>query len=168
MSPRALKIALAVSVGLNVFVLGAVAGGLIIGGKMLAERRPEGRPPVTALVGSLDEPTRERVEDQLRQSALAARGDFETAREARREAVRLAGQETFDRSAVQAALDRSHTAEAAGRRRLEGTVLDVMGDMQAEDRRVFAPALSRRGHERGGRDRRERRRSGPREAPPAS
>ena len=68
MSPRSLKIALAVSMTLNVFVVGAVAGGLIVGGRVLQERR-EARAPVYALARSLDAEERQRVTGALRATA---------------------------------------------------------------------------------------------------
>ncbi|WP_296817253.1 periplasmic heavy metal sensor [Brevundimonas sp.] len=151
MSPRSLKIALAVSVTLNVFVVGAVAGGLIVGGRALQEHR-EVRAPVFALVRSLDAPEQERVRGALRESALAARSDFEAARAARLQAVELASAQTFDRAAVDAALERSHQAEGAGRRRLESTLLDVMADLDPAERQTLSLALVRRGPERGRRD----------------
>ena len=152
MSPRNLKIALAVSVTLNVFVLGAVAGGLIIGGRALQERR-EARAPVFAMAQSLDEATRERVTETLRDTALTSREDFRAARAARREAVELASAETFDRAAIEAALARSHQMEDGGRQRLEASLLDLMADMPQAERQVLAPALARRGHGERGRGR---------------
>lgn len=159
MSPRSLKIALAVSVTLNVFVLGAVAGGLIVGGRILAERQA-GRPPVAALAGALDPADQALLRERLRASADDVRGDFRAARQARREAIELAGAETFDRAAVEAALERSHASERAGRRKLEGTLLDVLETLEPSERERLAPALARRGPDgrgpRGGRDRPER------------
>lgn len=159
MSPRSLKIALAVSVTLNVFVLGALAGGLIVGGRVLAERQ-EGRPPVTRLAGALEPADQALLRERLRDAAEEVRGDFRAARQARREAIELAGAETFDRPAVEAALEQSHEAERAGRRKLEGTLLDVLAELEPEDRERLAPALARRGPEgrgrSGGRDRHER------------
>ncbi|HRH20983.1 MAG TPA: periplasmic heavy metal sensor, partial [Brevundimonas sp.] len=65
----------------------------------------------------------------------------------RSEAINLAGAETFDRAAVEAALTQSREAEARGRGRLEGSLLDVMERLDQADRQRLAPGLSRRGRE---------------------
>lgn len=147
MTDRGLKIALAVSVAVNIFVAGVVVTGLAVGLRGLPGRPHGERPPVISLIQSLDETDRAEAERALRTSALAARGDFETARRLRAEAIDLAGAETFDRPAVEAALARSREAEAAGRSRLEGTMLDLLQRLDQEDRQRLAPAFARRDRE---------------------
>lgn len=159
MTDRGLKIALAVSVAVNIFVAGAVVTGLAVGLRGLPDRPYGERPPVFTLVQSLDEADRAEAEQSLRSSALAARGDFESARRLRAEAIDLAGAETFDRPAVEAALARSREAEAVGRSRLEDTMLDLLQRLDQEDRQRLAPAFARRGRE-GHRGRRFRDRLG--------
>ena len=153
MTDRGLKVALAVSVAVNIFVAGAVVTGLAVGLRGLPERPHRDRPPVISLVQSLDEADRAEAEATLRSTALAARGDFETARRERAEAIDLASAETFDRPAVEAALARSRAAEAAGRARLEGTMLNLLERLDREDRQRLAPALARRGRDGGPRRR---------------
>lgn len=144
MTGRGLKIALGLSVALNIFVSGAAAGALIVGLRAFPDRAYRDRPPVVALIRSLDFADRERVERDLRSSALAARADFQAARRHRLEAVDLAGAETFDRAAVEAALARARQAEGQGRDRLEDTLLDTLEALDREDRQRLAPALARR------------------------
>lgn len=156
MTDRGLKIALGVSIAVNIFVLGAVAGGLIAGVRLLEDRPYRDRPPVIDIVRSLDESDRAALVESLRGAGLAAHDDFESARRARSEAIELAGDETFDRSAVEAALARSREAEGRGRARIEASVLDLMGRLDQEDRQRLAPSLARRGggpdHRRGRRE----------------
>lgn len=166
MTDRGLKVALAVSVAVNIFVAGVVVTGLVVGLRDLPERPHHDRPPVFSLVQSLDEADRAEVEQTLRSTALAARSDFETARRERAEAIDLAGAETFDRPAVEAALARSREAEAAGRSRLEGTMLDLLERFDQEDRQRLAPALARREREGGRRHRLRDMRRDERVAPP--
>ena len=172
MTDRGLKIALAVSVAVNLFVAGAVVTGLAVGLRGLPDRSHGERPPVISLVQSLDEADRAEAERTLRSAALAARGDFETARRLRAEAIELSGAETFDRPAVEAALARSREAEAAGRSRLEGTMLDLLQRLDQDDRQRLAPAFARRGREghrgRRFRDMRREEPSPPAEAPTAA
>lgn len=157
MTDRGLKVALGISLALNIFVIGAVAGGLIMGVRGLDHRPNRERPPVIELVQSLDEADRAEAERTLRESGLAAREDFNTARRFRAEAIALAGAETFDRPAVEAALAQSRAAEAEGRTRLEGSLLDLMGQLDQADRERLAPSLARRGREgRRGPERRAR------------
>ena len=85
MSPRTLKIALVVSVALNLFAVAARGDPV----RRPAPRSKSGSRPSTApartgspmrLVDQLDPAVRERVRETLRASALAARPDFEEAR----------------------------------------------------------------------------------------
>ena len=164
MTERGLKIALAVSVAVNIFVAGVVVTGLAVGLRHLPDRPYGERPPIIAMIRSLDEPDRAQTEQALRTTALAAREDFEAARRLRSEAIELAGADTFDRAAVEAALARSREAEGAGRTRLEGTMLDLLQRLDQEDRQRLAPALARRDREAGpGRRFRDR---GREESPP--
>lgn len=149
MTDRGLKIALAVSVAVNIFVAGVVVTGLAVGLRGIPDRPHGDRPPVFSLVQSLDEGDREEAQQALRSAALSARGDFEEARRLRAEAIDLAGADTFDRPAVEAALARSREAEASGRARLEGTMLDLLERLDQDDRQRLAPAFARRGRERG-------------------
>lgn len=154
MTDRGLKIALGLSVALNVFVIGAVAGGWAVGLRHVEPPARRERPPIIEMVQSLDVADRAEAERTLRQAGLGARQDFETARRHRTEAIALAGAETFDRSAVEAALAESRGAEAAGRMRLEGSVLDLMEQLDQPDREQLAPSLARRGRDgRSGRNR---------------
>ena len=153
MTDRGLKIALAVSVALNVFVVGSVVGGVIVGGRFLAERGRDNRPPALELVRTLPEPAQEAAATTLREAGLQARPQFETARRERAQAVELAAAESFDRQAVAEALARSRESELAGRSRLEGAMLDVLQPLSREERRALAGALARRGPEGRGRGR---------------
>ena len=153
MTDRGLKIALGVSVALNIFVVGAVAGVLVAGLRGLDHRTHRERPPVIQMIQSLDETDRAAAEQTLQGAGLAAREDFDAARTHRSEAINLAGAKTFDRAAVEAALAQSRAAELRGRDRLEGSLLDVMQDLDQADRQRLAPGLARRSRD-GRRDRR--------------
>lgn len=156
MSSRSLKIALAVSVALNVFAAAALGTTWINGrGDADAERSSRGNPMIAALE-AVDAETREGVRNSLRESALAARPDFEAAREARRQAIALAGADAFDAQAVSEALSRSREAELRGRARLEGDAIQILSGLDADDRRALASMLMRKPHREHG-----RRRGGP-------
>lgn len=152
MTPKTLKIALAVSVALNVF---AVAGAVTyvvnrdrIERKIEDQRRPGREGPLAEVLGDLDPAVRDRVRTALRESALAARPDFEAARAARREAIDVAGQPTLDAVRVQSLLDQSRAAEMRGRTRLENGAVAVLGTLTPDERKALTPILQRKGDAR--------------------
>ena len=161
MTPRHLKIALAVSVALNLFAVGALASGAILGPRLAREEAPPpGRVPMLQVVESLPQDQQDAVRRALRENALAARPDFRAAREARLEAVALASGPNFDRAAVAEALARSNAAEMRGRAHLEQGALDLLSDLPSAQRADLAPILTKtgarhrgkRGDRRDGRD----------------
>lgn len=147
MTSRNLKIALAVSVALNVFAAAAVGAVWVARDKIehkVAEAHKSGRrEPVWDVIERMDPAVRDEVKAQLRAAAMQARPDFEEARAARREAIALTGGETFDPVAVAALLERSRASEARGRSRLETGAVEVLSQLSPTDRKALAPILSR-------------------------
>jgi uncharacterized membrane protein len=169
MSNRTLTIAVIASLALNLFVVAAATTLWIsrdnIEARVAEQRRPGRRVPMMAIAESFDPTVRDRVRQTMRDSALAARPDFEESRAARRSAVEMAGAETFDSAAVTALLDKSRAAELRGRQRLERDMITLLGSLDPDDRAALAPALTRSGSGGGGRGGRGER--GPRgEGPP--
>ena len=147
MTSRSLKIALAVSVALNVFAAAAVGAVWVARDKIehrVAEaHKPGRREPVWDVIERMDPAVRDQVKAQLRAAAMQARPDFEEARAARREAIALTGGETFDPVAVAALLERSRASEARGRSRLETGAVETLSQLSPADRKALAPILSR-------------------------
>lgn len=147
MTSRSLKIALAVSVALNVFAVAAGGAVWVARDKVeqrVAEAQKPGRgEPVWDVVERMDPAVRDQVKRQLRASAMQARPDFDEARAARREAIALTGAETFDPVAVAALLERSRASEARGRSRLETGAVETLRQLSPTDRKALAPILSR-------------------------
>ncbi|MBX3477939.1 MAG: periplasmic heavy metal sensor [Brevundimonas sp.] len=148
MTGRTLKILLAVSVALNLF---ALAGGVTLyAARAKVERQVEdqARPgrgqSFMGLTDRLSPEARDRVRTALRQSAHAARPDFDAARAARREAVTRSRAETYDPAAIQALLEQSRLAEMRGRARLESDLLALMNTLSPADRAVMSRLLARR------------------------
>jgi uncharacterized membrane protein len=160
---RWLKIALAVSVALNLFA--AAAAVTVATTHARVEKQVEdqggrdrrGGPGVWAALNTLDPAVRERVKQAMRGHALAARPDFEAARTARRQAIDLASQPSFDPADVQALLEQSRLAELRGRARLERGAVEVLGTVQPAERKALAPVMLRQGPRF--RDRREERKA---------
>jgi uncharacterized membrane protein len=162
-----LGIALAVSVGINLFAataaVTALSGQKEIERALEDRRSGEGRLSTRELLASLDPAVREDVRTALRAAGLAARPDFQAAREARRQAVEAARAEPFDRARVEALLATSREAEARGRLRMETDALALLETLEPEDRRVVATLLAGRGRggERWGREPRPERPAAP-------
>lgn len=153
MSMKSLKIALAVSVAVNLFAL-AAGGAIWVMRDKVEERVAEARRPgrgesVWNVVDRMPSAVRDQVKQGLRASAMEARPDFEEARAARREAIALAGAPTFDPVAVSALLERSRASEARGRARLEAGAVETLSRLSPEDRKALAPILSRHKPHRG-------------------
>ncbi len=151
MTPRALKIALAASVALNLF---AVAAGttLMINRERVeshaeAQQSPGRTRSPMGLVGRLSPEAQPEVRRALRAAALSARPDFEEAREKRREAVALVRSADFDPARLTALLDQSRAAELRGRQRLEVEAVALLSGLEPADRAIMAEILARR---RGG------------------
>ncbi len=156
MTPRALKLALAASVAVNLFAVGAFGVVLTQGPRLAREEAPPpARVPMLQIVDAMPEAKRDAMRQALRATALAARPDFHAARQARRDAVALASEMTFDRAAVAEALARSNAAEMRGRERLEAGALDMLERLPMAQRAALAPILTKTGvrHRRHRQDR---------------
>lgn len=153
-SPRALKIALAASVALNLF---AIAGGVTLWvtktkaeDKIEAAQVPGRQSSFKDILAGMEPETRQRVRQTFRASAMAARPDFEASRAARRQAVELMRGPNPDAAAANALLDQSRAAEMRGRTRLEHDATAVLATLDPDDRQALAIILMRRVKPGGG------------------
>ncbi len=157
MTARAMKIGLVVLAVINVFALAAVATMAVslnrIESRVEEQRRPGrgDRGPWEAMA-ALSPETRDRVKTTLRESALAARPDFEESRTARKAALSRALETPYDGAAVRALLASSRDAEMRGRARIEDDTTALLDTLTVEERAAVAPLLSRHGPRGRGRD----------------
>jgi uncharacterized membrane protein len=167
MTGRNLKIALAASVLLNVFLLGAGASTALFLNHKAEQRAAAMRrsTPLFVAARGLDPQSQDRLRVQVQAAAKDAWGDFQQAREARAAAAGLAGAPSFDRAAVEARMQAARDAELRGRVKLEKAVLDFMAPLPAEQRARLAPALKGRSFLKSRRAGEHPR--GPRREPPA-
>ena len=147
MNTRALVIALIASVAVNLF---AVATGvtLLLGQNRAEARLEESRQPgrdrtFSDILRTLDPEVRREVRTALRESAQAARPDFQEARAARREAIALAQGSDFDDAAVTTLLERSRAAETRGRARIETDSIAILQTLEPDDRQALSVLLNR-------------------------
>ena len=143
MSPRALWIALVLSLVVNVFVIGAGAG-LIFGRAFGPPPNTGPRPnPLMAAAERLD-PTNREVFMALMQDEAQRLGPTEfDARAARRQAVALLRAPNFDRAAAGAALDRARVDDVEVRQKLENTMLDFAATLDPQNRTILSEGLGR-------------------------
>lgn len=144
-----LRIALIVSVVLNVFLVGAALGVLALGAQ-LARSNP---PPGPGIRGgqlwrasqTLPPATARAFRQQVRAQSQATRPLAQAARQLRRQAWLTGANDTFDANATKAALAQARTADMAMRERLEGILVDIAGALPADQRRSVFRAMAEPG-----------------------
>lgn len=158
------KLWLAVSLAVNVFLIGALAAGLWFTGKAVDDRRRGS--PLFVAAQTLSEADQAILREDMHVAAREARPNFRAAREARRRAVQLAAAPEYDAAATLAALREASAAEARGKDVLDTHLTQVLTRITPEARKTISPALehSRRGKGRH-KDRGDRGPDGP--PPPA-
>ena len=141
MSPRALWIALALSLVVNVFVIGAAAG-LFFGREFGPHGGPGPRPnPLMTAAEQLDPTDRDVFKALMQDEAQRQGPTLLDARMARRQAVELMRAPTFDRAAAGAALDRARADDMQARQKLENTMLDFAAKLDAPNRAALSEGL---------------------------
>jgi uncharacterized membrane protein len=141
-SPRALWIALALSLVVNVFVVGAAAG--LFFGRAFGPTPGPG-PRSNALMAAADrlDPTDRDVFKALMQDEAQRQGPILLdARIARRLAVEQMRSPNFDRAAAGAALDRARADDMQVRQKLENTMLDFAAKLDVQGRTTLAEGLA--------------------------
>jgi uncharacterized membrane protein len=147
MNGRSWKALVVGSVLLNVFLLGAIAGGawrwFAVHGTAQAPHAQR-----LALRFATDELTPERQQQFLDTLRAARREDREYARagrEDRRQVLDLLAAPQLDRPALDAALARTREADSAMRAQVESAVADYAASLTPEERVTFAAGLERSG-----------------------
>jgi uncharacterized membrane protein len=141
MSPRALWIALALSLVVNVFVIGAGAG-LFFGRAFAPPSNPGPRPNALMTAADRLDPTDRDVLKALMQDDAQREGPtLLDARMARRQAVEMMRSPNFDRAAAGAALDRARADDMQVRQKLENTMLDFAAKLDVQGRSTLSEGL---------------------------
>ena len=156
MNGRRTQLALLLSLGLNLFLIGLIVGGLLTGLRSDTERRPRrGAGHYWAASEKFDPADREAFQALLRGQAEANAPRLRVVRQARREAEQAVAGETFDPAAAQAALARAHREELAIRADVDAAVLQFASRLDPEERAALGEAVRRPKGRRG--ERRDRR-----------
>ncbi|MDF3835734.1 periplasmic heavy metal sensor [Cupriavidus basilensis] len=142
--PKRIKVVLAISVLLNVFLLGAIGGG---GYRWYAAERTAAVQPrgLRFAADGLDAGQRRQFLQGLRAARRAVAPEVDAAREGRHQVEQLLRQPQFEREALVAALARTREADAAVRSRIEQSVVDFAATLSPAERQQLADALVQRG-----------------------
>jgi uncharacterized membrane protein len=156
------NVALALSVTLNVVLIAAIVAGLWMAREAWRDRGDRHGPDLFEAASTLPGAEQDKLRDDMRDAAHAARADFHQARDLRRQAAAAAAAQPYDRGAVLQALRQANAAEMRGRGKLDERLTTVFETLSPRARKTLAPGLehrSRRLHSRS--DRHE----GPQAAP---
>ena len=148
MNGRSWKVVLAASLVLNVFLLGAIAGGAYQWFAAHGATAVAGAAQQHALrfaAAPLSAERQKAFVDALKKARREGRDFAREGREGRREVLRLLAAPQFDRAALDAALARTREADSHLRAEVEGSVADFAASLSPEERAEFADSLKVRG-----------------------
>lgn len=136
------KLFLTLSLALNVFLIGAAAGGAY----MWFEKKQgaPARPALASAARLLEKPQRQAFRQSLRQARIDARGDADKARAARQNLADFLAASALDRAAIDAQLTVIRNADMAVRSRVEGAVIDFASGLSPDDRKKFIDGVKGR------------------------
>jgi uncharacterized membrane protein len=144
MSRRGLLIALIVSLAVNLFLLGGLAGAALMGG------RPHGPPPgpagpprLLAIGEHLPPERREAWRTAVRQAGQTAGPKLMESRRRRQEAWRALGRDPADPQAALAGLASARALELEARGEMDQAVARFVATLPLEERRAVAETLGR-------------------------
>lgn len=146
MSRRGLVITLIVSLAVNLFVLGGLAGAALMGLPLHRPPPQSGPPRLAALGAALTPEQRQAWQATIRQSAQNAGPKLRQARLLRGQAWRAMSADTVDTQAVLAALSQSRGLEFQARSEMDRAVVGFTATLPADERRKLSEALSRDRH----------------------
>lgn len=142
MTERPVKIALAASVLLNIFLAAALIGGAASVRRLA---KPGIGPGSLRVAGAeLPRDTRQAFRRHLRAARRDVRPEIAASRAARQQASTLLEQRVLDRAALDGALARARTADFAVRARLEASAVDFIASLAPADRMRLAEAMRQR------------------------
>lgn len=146
MTSSRIKVALAASLALNLFIVGAVAGAAGMQAR-LSKKVPETstRGNASALMRAaevLPEGKREQYHARLKAEGEKAQADFRAARAARVKASALIAAPNYDQSRIEALLAEARTHDVAARTRFESAVIEFAATLTPAERKVLGERLS--------------------------
>ncbi|QXI26491.1 periplasmic heavy metal sensor [Pseudomonas vanderleydeniana] len=144
--PKYLKPLLVVSLLLNVFLVGGVAGGLY---HWLANAKPAqvaiNQHGLRLALQQLPEPRRKQLRQLLRQNQANSQPLVMAGREARLDVIQQLEAPTLDRNALLADLSRAREADNSLRVLVDNTLADFASSLPQDERQELGKALYPRG-----------------------
>ncbi|WP_370675440.1 periplasmic heavy metal sensor [Pleomorphomonas sp. PLEO] len=143
MNDGTLKTALATSLALNIFILGAAAGGWFW--------QPAPTPPqqagqgLAAAAQALDPDQRQTFRQVVATARRDAQPDSQIAREERDKLANLLKAPNLDRGTIDSTLEMTRAADTRARARLEAAVVDFAESLDPQSRAILIEGLSSRG-----------------------
>ncbi|HVW93882.1 MAG TPA: periplasmic heavy metal sensor [Devosia sp.] len=142
MTERSRTIALAISLALNVFVIGAAAGGALMWHFSAAPRQEApARGALAQAAAALPADEGKTFRNMLAAARKASASDIAAAKAGRQELAQLMTNDPLDRQAIDAELAAIRQADIALRARLEKAVTDFLATLTPADRRLFVAGL---------------------------
>ncbi|BAN24945.1 periplasmic heavy metal sensor [Caballeronia insecticola] len=147
MSPRTLKTVAVVSLVLNVFLAGSIAGGAYWLSGPLAHKRTEAAQQrgIRFAAADLSAARQQQLRDALRKTRRESLPLIRDARDGRIDLAHALAAPDFDRKALDDALSRTREADVALRARIEGTVADFAATLTPDERLKLVGAMERYG-----------------------
>jgi uncharacterized membrane protein len=146
MSPRFIKTVAVVSVVLNVFLLGSLAGGAYrISGMFTHRADTEQQRGIRFAAADLSADRQRELRDALRETRRDSQPLIRQARDARIDLAHVLAAPTLDRAALDSALVRARDADVGLRTRIEGTVANFAATLTPEERIKLVGAMERYG-----------------------
>lgn len=144
MMPRTLKTLLVVSLVVNVFLLGSIAGGAY---RWFANERAVAAEQrgLRFAASELSDERQRQLREALRDTRRDAQPLIRAARDGRRDLVRILSAPQLDRDALDDALASTREADSALRAQIESTVAGFAATLTPEERLKLVDAMERRG-----------------------
>ena len=154
MNERRLQLAFVLSLGLNLFLVGLIVGGLLMSARADVDRgRRRGAGHYWAAAERFDPADREAFRELMRREARENAPRLRAMRQARRDAHDAVAGAPFDPAAARAALARAHQEELALRADVDAAVLEFAQRLDPKERAALAEAMRRPKGRRGSRER---------------
>jgi uncharacterized membrane protein len=147
MSPRFIKTVAVVSVVLNVFLLGSLAGGAYRVSGMFTHQRADAEQQrgIRFAAADLSADRQRELRDALRDARRDSQPLIRQARDARIDLAHVLAAPTLDRAALDSALVRAREADIGLRTRIEGAVANFAATLTPEERIKMVGAMERYG-----------------------
>lgn len=143
MKGRRLQLLLAISLAVNLFLLGLMASSTVFRDRERA-REPR-RGSFAAAVEQLDPADADALRTLMRERGERAEPRVRALRDARKEAQALMSRPEYDPAAVRAAMTRVRVEEMALRNDLDASLIEFATRLEPEERAAIAPLMRRGG-----------------------